>query len=428
MSSVAATASADQVFEAVEISNECAVQAVVAADEQPSVIIQDPALAAAMSEVPVPLTFAAAAVAVAKAPVARRPKQLPFSLDAWIQEALHSPKQHSRCAARRRLRFVHLNGESPAAQDTRRARNERVGEASWFEFEAKKVDSVVKLVRQIVGNLTPFAKSASKVYLSGNLATRASLWNLVGSDEAAGVVMQAFPPSIINVTVSVSDPRVIGDVCYAVDTAMAALKRHMDSGPDAALASVNSCLVMQSAVPGKGGVMIDVPRIGEHYLPSTAYSICKNVSNARFVMTRLRRFVPDGSGGIQVPMVDVTIHNESPPPLVRVALGCGSVLTQKAECLEAYFTGLVNDPEVKESGAKMARCSAALNALRFLRGGQQLPAEAHGVDDRAPEVEHAGEGAPEPQVDASPAFDDADLGELEDGVSALSVDDGAVFI
>lgn len=427
MSSVAATASADQVFEAVEISNECAVQAVVATDEQPSVIIQDPALAAAMAEVPVPLTFAAAAVAVAKAPVARRPKQqLPFSLDSWIQEALHSTKQHSRCAARRRLRFVHLNGESPAAQDTRRARNERVGEASWFEFESKKVDSVVKLVRQIVANLTPFAKSASKVYLSGNLATRASLWNLVGSDEAAGVVMQAFPPSIINVTVSVSDPRVIGDVCYAVDTAMAALKRHMDSGPDASMASVNSCLVMQSAVPGKGGVMIDVPRIGEHYLPSTAYSICKNVSNARFIMTRLRRFVPDGSGGIQVPMVDVTIHNESPPPLVRVALGSGSVLAQKAEFLEAYFTGLVNDPEVKESGAKMARCSAALSALRFLRGVQQLPADAHGAGDYAPEVEHAGEGSPE--VEAAPAFNDGDLGELEDGVSALSVDDGAVFI
>ena len=343
-------------------SDPCVVVDDVVAEEQPPVLIQDPSLAAAMAAVPnVP--------GIKHAPVARVAKKQPtFDLHQWIEEARHSAARSGRNAARRRFRFMALAGESAGAMDARRARNDAVGEATWFEFEAKKIESVAKLVRQIVGNMTPAARAASKVFLAGNLASRASLAPLIEEYETLGVVMQAFPPSNINVTVSVTDDSQLPAICAAVDTAVIALKRHMDAGPDARSGSVNSCIVVPSAVPGRDAVLVDVPHLGiGGNLAPTAYSICRNASSDRFIMTRLRRCVPaEGApNGVQVPLVDVTIHSEPCPPLCRVPLGSqGTVLVQKPECLDAYFTSLLNDPEVAASTAKMARCSGALHALR----------------------------------------------------------------
>lgn len=335
------------------------------ADDQPPVLIQDPSLSAAMAAVPFPDKTPVVHAARKKTPLP------PFDLNAWIEEARNSTARNGRSAARRRFRYMALAGESVSAMDSRRARNDRVGEATWFEFEAKKVESVAKLVRQIVGHMTPAARASSKVFLAGNLASRMSLSSRVQDDlDKLGVVMQAFPPSNVNVTVSVTDDAQLPAICAAVDTAVVALKRHMDMSSDANSASVNSCIVVNSAVQGRDAVLVDVPHLGiGGNLAPTAYSICRNVSSHRFVMTRLRKCVPSegAPNGVQVPLLDVTIHSEPSPPLCRVPLGGnGTVLVQKPECLEAYFTALLNDPEVAASTAKMARCSAALNALRVV--------------------------------------------------------------
>jgi hypothetical protein len=350
------------------------------AQDEPAVLIQDPSLAAAMAAVPnVP--------GIKQAPVTHVVKKKqplpPFDLNQWIEEARHSAARSGRSAARRRFRYMALAGESAGAMDARRARNDAVGEATWFEFEAKKIESIAKLVRQIVGNMTPAARAASKVFLAGNLASRASLAPHVAEYETLGVVMQAFPPSNVNVTVSVTDNSQLPAICAAVDTAVIALKRHMDGGPDAKSASVNSCIIVPSAVQGRDAVLVDVPHFGiGGNLAPTAYSICRNVSSDRFIMTRLRRCVPaEGApNGVQVPLVDVTIHSEPSPPLCRVPLGAqGTVLVQKPECLDAYFTALLNDPEVAASTAKMARCSAALHALRTVFAPKEVDGEESAV-------------------------------------------------
>lgn len=297
-----------------------------------------------------------------------RERKAPIDVNKWIAYAANSPQRSGRCPENRRFGFMKLSANSAESMDVRRFRNDRVGEATWFEFEAKKIESILKTVKHIVANMTPAARKTATVYMTGNLACRAALCPLATDETSLGVVMQAFPPTIVNISVAISDPRHFGDVASAVDKAVIALKRHMDGGPDRRDASVNSCLILATA-PDKA-VMVDVPGLGPDFptLPPTTYSICKNMSSPNFSMTRLRRAVKDGKSLVQIPILDVTIHSEPVPPLVRAPLGTGSVFVQPADTLESYFTTLASDPEIIGSASKIARCRNAVQALRYVFG------------------------------------------------------------
>lgn len=298
----------------------------------------------------------------------RRDRPPPIDVNMWIAHAVRSGLSSGRCPENRRFGFMALPADSAESMDIRRFRNDRVGEAAWFEFEAKKTESILKTAQQIVANMSISARNSTAVYMTGNLACRAALCPIAKDDSALGVIMQAFPPSIVNISVSIKDPRQLGDVMYAVDKAVIALKRHMDGGPDSKVASVNSCLILQSGPDA--AVMVDVPGLNPSLPPlrPTKYSICKNMSSPNFTMTRLRCAVKDGTAWVQVPLLDVTIHSETPPPLTRASLGTGHVQVQPPDTLESYFTTLASDPEIIGSASKITRCRNAISALRYVFG------------------------------------------------------------
>ena len=299
---------------------------------------------------------------------ATKPRQhrVPFDCSAWIASCVFAEQDTGRSPVNRRYRYVTLGPESVDAMDARRNRNERVGEAAWREFEDNKLGSIAKLVRQIVSGLSKESRAACKVYMTGNLACRVALAPLIATPDVSAVVAQAFPASIVNISISVTDPAHIPYIAFAADKAVVALKRHMDEGVDRRDGSVNSCMIVQSP---RGAVMIDVPDFGHSgHLAPTMYSVCRNISHPRFLMTRLRRSVPDGAGSVQIPLLDVTIHSEPAPQLCRAPLTAdSSVLVQQPEFLSAYFTALACDPEVRASAAKMQRCHAALHGLAAVR-------------------------------------------------------------
>jgi len=325
-------------------------------------------------------------------------RRVPFDCSAWIASCVFAQQDTGRSPVNRRYRFVTLGPESVDAMDARRHRNDRVGEAAWREFEDNKLGSIAKLVRQVVGGLSKESRAACSVYMTGNLACRVGLAPMIATPDVSAVVSQAFPPSIVNISIAVADPAHIPYIAFAVDKAVVALKRHMDEGVDRRDGSVNSCMIVQSP---RGAVMIDVPDFGHSgHLAPTMYSVCRNVSNPRFLMTRLRRSVPDGAGTVQIPLLDVTIHSEPAPALCRVPLTAdSSVLVQRPECLFAYFTALACDPEVTASASKMQRCHAALHALGAVRDPTVLVRPDEDAEAAAEPLEDA---APEPLVDAAP--------------------------
>lgn len=311
------------------------------------------------------------------------PARAAFDTHAWVAHATASAAPHGRCPSRRQLRFLALAPNSPADMDRRRERNERVGAGAWFRFEADHAAAVLRLVQQLVAGLPRALRRECAVYLCGNHATRLALADEVTTFEQCAAVMRAFPPSIVNVSVAVTHARHAGAVSAAVDAAVVALKRHMDARLVGEGARVNSCVIVPSAARGGGSVMVDVPCLGRKgtALAATAYSVCRNTSHDRFMLTRLRRSAPDGAGGLaHVPLVDVTVHDDAPPPLVAAPLADGFVWVQHPATLERHFTELLDDAEVAESPAKMDRVAAALWALDELRRpapprGEPMPGE-----------------------------------------------------
>lgn len=296
-----------------------------------------------------------------------RSKKTTFDVGAWVGTAVSS-EGSGRCKERRSLRFMSLSADSPADMDTRHLRNVRVGEAAWYEFESRYTDSVSRMISGIVRHLSPGAQRACRIYLTGNLAARAALKDSVADDETFSRVVGGFPPGIVNVSISLRDPAYFDEISYSVDKGVLGLKRHLDSqAPRVDFLRVNSCLILNSAVR-EGAVMVDVPYFDREMgvLSPTQHSICKNMSVPSFVMTRLRKAVPLVEGTVQVPLVDVTIHGDRYPPLVKVPLGAGRVFVQRPECLVEHYERLVADEEVAASETRLARCKAALAALHTL--------------------------------------------------------------
>jgi len=215
-------------------------------------------------------------------------------------------------------------------------------------------------------NIPQHLRHQVHVSLAGNYANRMSL--LSGYNHDADVVRaihEAFPPSIINVSISVQTPEAMFAVVTASDIAMVRLKNVVDRSEDAYSDRVNSCVIVPHAM--KGTVMVDVPGISGYVLKPTAYSVSRNSSSSSFMLTRLRRSVRNGNERFQLPLVDITAffgpHDVATAPS---RLPFGRMHIPIGFDLLRHFNHLAMDPEVQESPSKSAHCCRVLRLLNTI--------------------------------------------------------------
>lgn len=287
-----------------------------------------------------------------------------FDVEEWITSCINSPEAKGGSG---RLRYMSLSLGSAEGNEARRVRNESLGAGVWSLFEAVRVRSVIQAAKEILMNIPTHLRHHVHVSLAGNYANRMALLSGYHPDSADVVkaIGDAFPPSIINISISVQTPEAMHAVVAASDAAMVRLKNVVDRSDDAHSDRVNSCVIVPTAAGGS--MMVDVPAISGRRLKPTAYSVSRNSSSREFMLTRLRRSVRAGKERFQLPLVDMTAFF-APPDVATapVQLPYGRMHIPIGFDLLRHFSGLLRDPEIQQSPSKLAHCQRAMALLHTI--------------------------------------------------------------
>ena len=291
----------------------------------------------------------------------------------WINYALDASLEKKR-ENRRSFKFMTMSSDDDdfeAAED-RRVRNELIGRSVWPWFEAYHCDVVLSAYGCILAGLSKEVRRYVQVSLAGNLANRVSaISGGLSSRAQHEAILNAFPPHIVNINVTVTHPEAYPDAIAAIDRAIVQMKRKIDLREKDYSIKSHSCVI----VPNSNGVAvkIDVPDFGElaGFLPASAYSVCRNSSREGMMLTRLRKAVRTIDNSIcHLPLVDVCLQYLPCPemPVKCVQFGKGRIFVPRVDSLKAHFDYLLaEDEDVKASPQKMARCRLAATALATLR-------------------------------------------------------------
>ena len=289
-----------------------------------------------------------------------------INVENWVTTCIHSPDKNGRCPDQPRLRFMALSLGNAKQNEERRVRNETLGPGVWSVFEAVRIQSVVQMAKEIMYNIPQHLRHQVHVSLAGNYANRMALLSGYAHDaEVVRAIHEAFPPSIINVSISVQTPEAMFAVVTASDIAMVRLKNVVDRNEDAHSDRVNSCVIVPHVK--EGTVMVDVPGISGYALKPTAYSVSRNSSSSSFMLTRLRRSVRNGKERFQLPLVDITaFFGPQDVATAPARLPFGRMHIPIGFDLLRHFNNLALDPEVQESPSKSAHCSRVLRLLNTI--------------------------------------------------------------
>lgn len=299
--------------------------------------------------------------------MAAKQEKRAFDVEAWVTSCMTATEPKGRNGDVSRLRYKVLSADTPADNEARRRRNVAAGAATWSIFESVRIKSVIQAAKEIVRHIPAHLKGAVHVSLAGNYANRMALlagYKLEDADTVRAI-HDAFPPSIINVSVSVQTPEAMFAVVAATDAAMCRLKQVLDRSDDAHKDRANSCVIV--AKPGGGSVMVDIPSISGMPLKPTAYSVSRNSSSADFMITRLRKSTRVDGTHFQLPLVDVTAffgpHDVATAPAY---LPFGRIHIPIGFDLVRHFNALLQDPDVLEAPSKLAHCRQAVEALNLV--------------------------------------------------------------
>lgn len=290
--------------------------------------------------------------------------------DDWITESLQRSltEKSGRSVISPSFRFITLSSDSVQDLENRRFRNEPVGNVIWPIFESYRIDSIVHAYRGIILGMKKAHRADMAISLAGNLANRITLSMALSGSPINPImwnsIMAAFPPSIININIAITNPEVYGDAIDSIDDAMIKMKRFMDYTEKDYSSKVHSCVIIPNT--NKEAVMIDVPEYGCHAVPSSTYSLSRNTSKDDFMLFRLRKAVrlPNGTK-VQLPLVDVTLECRPYREMgtQMALLGRGRVHVPKLLCLKNHFDRLLADQDVLQSPMKLSRCMRAAHII-----------------------------------------------------------------
>lgn len=288
----------------------------------------------------------------------------------WISESLERSlsEKSGRNQSSPSFRFITLSSDNVQDLENRRFRNESIGNMIWPIFESYRMDSIVHAYRGIILGMQKEHRTDMAISLAGNFANRITLVMALANRPMNPMlwnnIMAAFPPSIINIAVTITNPEVFGDAVDSIDNAMIKMKRFMDYTEKNYSSKVHSCVILPNR--NKDAVMIDVPEYGCQALPSSVYSLCRNTSKDDFMLFRMRKAVklPNGKE-IQLPLVDVTLEYRPYREMdtQMAPLGRGRVHVPKLSCLKEHFDRLLTDQDVVQSPMKLARCIRAADII-----------------------------------------------------------------